>query len=42
MEFSGFKHEEVKLDINESILQISVESKRDKQYEESHIKISEI
>jgi HSP20 family protein len=41
VELPGFKPEEVNLEINENVLQISGESKRDKQYEDNHVKVSE-
>jgi HSP20 family protein len=40
-ELPGFKPEDVTLDINENQLQISGESKRDEQYEQNHVKVSE-
>ncbi|KXN74038.1 HSP20-like chaperone [Conidiobolus coronatus NRRL 28638] len=40
-ELPGFKSEDVILDINGDVLQISGESKRDNQYEENQVKISE-
>jgi HSP20 family protein len=40
-ELPGFKPEDVTLDINDDVLQISGESKRDSQYEENNVKVSE-
>jgi HSP20 family protein len=40
-ELPGFKPEDIALDINDGVLQISGESKRDSQYEENQVKISE-